>query len=86
MWDDLTFSANIPAAPSMLTGELRDYQLQVRDYARASMVVLFQSSDNMRSSATDVGMSLMTQGLRWLVGLHDNGCNGILADEVLQPR
>jgi len=29
------------------------------------------------------GNGLMTQGLRWLVGLHDNGCNGILADEVL---
>ena len=31
-WDDITFSADIPAAPSMLTGELRDYQLQARHY------------------------------------------------------
>lgn len=38
-WDDLTFSTDIPAAPSTLTGELRDYQLQAREYATASKIL-----------------------------------------------
>ena len=32
-WDDLTFSADIAAAPRMLNGELRDYQLKARGMA-----------------------------------------------------
>ena len=28
-WDSLAFTADIPAAPSMLKGQLRDYQLTV---------------------------------------------------------